>query len=666
MSNVLRYRSSQNLCSPSCPVEHIDFAGDRIKQPPKSWPDLRGLHSLNFSREKWLTGDAIEVSIEEYCCGLPQALQDKIGLGIPGLRPDVWSRGSKGTDALVMAISVPQRRALARFSKTEYSLFPICVNHNHWVLVFMRKTAAKGTDEFLHVTDIAVIDPQHKSATVTLVISRLQQWLTNAGNFTFAPSSTRIVWAPLQRDSCSCGPRAYWNAKQLMDRLLELHEGIIDRDALWNDLSGWFNEDFVRGEMTGRCAWAAVRGMDYKARVAVECVNRVRQHGVRDATWQDADRMMRAVDIRNKKPDQRPHSAVATLDDEPDDEPDDATAHLSRMQISEGTPSAASPKSDAKIKIETPDTILIKSIKEAPVPKVYQDWKPSPPMPNQHRLMSDLKAGANTPIIISDSADETDQEPSKGPAFSKSMSRRPLSSGKTKGTSIFIVDTPKSAPPAARGPSFKSKGPTSLERTTSKRPYGNIPPPKMGPLTGTTPPNTVLKQQQYGRYTPGSTQVNPKDDSFVKGAVPDPFTGPSESTAAGLFPTPISLPNQKVQKTASHPDPIARNLFPKQSGSSPKLPVTFSSPRTKSPAGKPFGRERASSQVPNVQDSAASPSKSTGTAVAAGSRKRRREQDDSDVEILLVMGPLTKIPRKDDGESKGSREEIFGQSYSQA
>ncbi|KAI1298092.1 hypothetical protein F5Y03DRAFT_386787 [Xylaria venustula] len=317
MTNQQHYRTGQSLCSSACPIDHIDVPGDKIKEPEGSWPELRGLHSLNYSRIKWLTGDAIEVSIATYVRGLPKGLQDKIGLGIPGIHPNVWHWGTTGEEQLFMVIENNRsRRALNLMKETPFSIFPICTNSDHWVLVLMCKTTPPRVDkkdetekvEYSHVTHVAVLDPFRYDARVNMVQDRLRRWLTEAGNFTYAVGHQREMWVPLQEDATSCGPRAYWNAKQLINRLLTFYEAGIDfAEALFNDLSGWFNEHFVRGEMMGRCAWDAVRAMDYNARISVECVSQVRQPERRGAKWRSADKLMRPADISNLQPEKRPH-----------------------------------------------------------------------------------------------------------------------------------------------------------------------------------------------------------------------------------------------------------------------------------------------------------------------------------------------------------------------
>ncbi|KAI1419188.1 hypothetical protein F5Y12DRAFT_284933 [Xylaria sp. FL1777] len=427
----LNYRTGQNVCSASCPVEHIDIPGDKIKQPSKSWPDIRGLNSLNYSRDKWLTGDAIEVSIAEYCSGLPKDLQDKIGLGIPGINPKVFHQGPGGDEVLAMAIQTRAgRRVLARLKTTPFSIFPICTNSNHWVLVIMckdlRETGKDGQKEWSHVTNVAILDPYRQGPRMKMVDDRLRRWLMEAGDFTYGKDYQKIVWVPLQKDGTSCGPRAYWNAKQLIDRLLTFFEaGIEYSQVLWNDLSGWFNEDFVRGEMTGRCAWAAVRAMDYNARMAVECVNRVRNYEDAKGVWKSADMLMRPADFSNAKPEKRPHT----------------------YKIVHITP----PDTNMPAKVSStvsPTDILGPNGHNKDTDPAEDAWKPPVPVPNQHKIAPGVVPG-NAEYIILDSDDDVPLSQAKFSADTQSANSFSLPQSK-KAT--------KPANPAAK-PGNQTSGP---------------------------------------------------------------------------------------------------------------------------------------------------------------------------------------------------------------
>lgn len=321
MSNT-PHRGARVLCSGSCPVHHVETAARPLKPPADGWPELPGLHSLNATRTTWLTCTAIETSIEAYVRGFPKPLQDMIGLGELGLNPMIWcnsgpSAYDAGREKLEQAIATPGRRLVQRMKRREYDIFPVCSNNNHWVLVVLHKSQVASKDdpskmEWSRVMQAAVLDPYRDDSRIEFVLNTLRKWLVRAADFTFASDFRRNVWVPRQHDTNSCGPRSYWNAKQLLDRLLELHENGVNYDeSLWSPLSGWFNESFVREEMTGRCASDLVRKMDYNARVAVEVVQQVKEYSTsmaatENVVWMNAGDKMRPMDMTGQKPEPRP------------------------------------------------------------------------------------------------------------------------------------------------------------------------------------------------------------------------------------------------------------------------------------------------------------------------------------------------------------------------
>ncbi|KAI0405933.1 hypothetical protein F4802DRAFT_124850 [Xylaria palmicola] len=406
MNYELHHRTAQNLCSTSCPVKHIDVPLDQIKQPQRGWPDIRGLNSLNYSRSKWLTGDAIEVSIAGYCRGLPEALQSTITLGMPGLHPKFWHTGPDSEDAMFRAIHSPAKRALNKMKATEYSIFPVCVDGMHWVLIVVHKSqrpsaADKKQLEWSHVSQIAVIEPGHSAKVTAAVNDKLATWLRKAGKFTFASDYRRTVWVPFQPDGTSCGPRAYWNAKQILDRLLYLHEdGIHYDECVWDDFSGWFNEDFVRGEMMGRCAWEAVRAMDYNARVAVECVNEVREYN--SDVWQSAERLMRPADIKGQKPETR-----------------------SRPFRPPRTPGGGGSLQSLAPNVSSPNPFYTDNSMPPSTPQ--RAWRPPPPILNQHIIAPGAKhTGRDVTSIAGEDRENEDilRNNLKSPAWPATSSPR--------------------------------------------------------------------------------------------------------------------------------------------------------------------------------------------------------------------------------------------------
>ncbi|KAI8631597.1 hypothetical protein F5Y19DRAFT_463300 [Xylariaceae sp. FL1651] len=421
------YRTGQNVCSVTCPVEHIDLPGRRIKKPLMGWPDIRGLNSLQLARDEWLNYGAIEVAIRAYHSGLPKILQDRIDIQAPEY-DSLFAGGKTGAEALRTILSLKNTRLYNRFKRSEYSIWPINTNGNHWVTVVLHKQQRptkqdKKKMEWSHITQMAIIDPFRSAPNQRMVNAQMRRFLENDGNFTFAPGYERTVWGPLQRDTTSCGPRSYWCAKQIMDRLLELHEDGIDYDeSIWNDLSGWFNEDFIRGEMIGRNAWDGVRAMDYNARLAIEIVNQVKKYGTHRS--RNAGEAMKPwTNSNNKKPEKRPWSA--------------------------SLPSGPWSGPRAVSSTHLPDTIVID---DDDSPATKNMWHSPALTPNKHRIVPSLSANTHEIIVIEDG----------DPASTKT--KGPVWPSAARGPNPFIPPPQKrplfssSAEPTAKRPKTGSEG----------------------------------------------------------------------------------------------------------------------------------------------------------------------------------------------------------------
>ncbi|KAI1407911.1 hypothetical protein F5Y13DRAFT_173763 [Hypoxylon sp. FL1857] len=278
-----------------CRIAHIELPpiGGKGLATTKENGAVRGLSSLLANREEWLTDDAIYKALRPVHDGLPRSVRSRITIPVVEIT-GLFVEGDRNYDDLISAPKGGRRygRVFQQFKETEYSLWPINFAGNHWELVFIHKKRVDG-GEWSHILHIAVIDGWRDESTrrrKAFVDARLRR-LFEKFNFTFEPNCERNVWAPWQKDTWSCGLRAYWAAKQMMSRILQHHEeGSSYDEELWLPLSGWFNPDFVRWEMIGLNAYHCVKELDYRARVAVELVNQVRSG---DDGLVDAGKVMR-------------------------------------------------------------------------------------------------------------------------------------------------------------------------------------------------------------------------------------------------------------------------------------------------------------------------------------------------------------------------------------
>ncbi|KAI5860955.1 hypothetical protein GGS23DRAFT_578118 [Durotheca rogersii] len=334
---MLRYSPAQVLCSGGnagpgeCHIAHVQIPHPKnvAKPPDGQWPDMRGLHELQFSRDVWLNGDAIEKAISIYYQSLPTVVQDMVQIQDTSLT-GLFIPGKAGEERFQGRIIRPMRGFFRAIREKEYTLWPINYNDSHWVLVLIRKRRpAENSDQFTHISRLAIIDSWKDGdaeGRKRFIHQRLLNLFHQAGNFTFSDSYDRTIWTPWQKDACSCGPRVYWAARQILNRLLRAAElNLRTADDLWDPLSGFFNEEQVRWEMTGLNAFAAVQQMGYRARIAVELVNEVKSSGRDGLDTYDAAEMMRPPprlpeieDGPNRKR-KRPTEDTGKADDEDDE-----------------------------------------------------------------------------------------------------------------------------------------------------------------------------------------------------------------------------------------------------------------------------------------------------------------------------------------------------------
>ncbi|XXH02136.1 hypothetical protein Hte_008504 [Hypoxylon texense] len=273
-----------------CNIVHIAEVAENyanIPQPTRDWPDTRGLRALQDGHEEWVNGSAIDVALQVLHEHLPAAVRDKIHVQ----STDIANLFVSDTTTFNSAMAGGYDRVFRQFSRREYSLWPINVFGNHWELVIMRKEGVanikQGFGQYRRIIQMAVIDTWQTKRTERrrLVDGRLTAIFTSRG-YQFAPECKRIVSVPVQNDGWSCGLRVFWEAKELMDRivLLDTYD-----ESLWDAIDRYFNAHTVRWEMVGLNASRAVREMDYKARVAIELVNEVEERDVRGEVVRSKD-----------------------------------------------------------------------------------------------------------------------------------------------------------------------------------------------------------------------------------------------------------------------------------------------------------------------------------------------------------------------------------------
>ncbi|KAI1778724.1 hypothetical protein F4818DRAFT_402291 [Hypoxylon cercidicola] len=275
------YTTAQVLCDKNekkfgnCQLVHIDVVnedGSNVPKPRGEWPNLRGFLELQKDPTEWLNSTSIDMAIRAYHRTLPTNVRRTIHIvptdlvGLFNRKRDVYERAKGG--------GYP--RMFRAFSRTEYTVWPINIENAHWELAFIRKERVEGTvltggfGPFRRITQVAIMDSWNNASNPRRKarIDRRMPNILSAYGFMFATSYKRNVSVPAQSDSHSCGPRVYWEAKQMMERVAFLvADGGYD-ESLWNNMDDrWVNIDGVRWEMVGITAYEIIRQMDFQARV---------------------------------------------------------------------------------------------------------------------------------------------------------------------------------------------------------------------------------------------------------------------------------------------------------------------------------------------------------------------------------------------------------------
>ncbi|KAI1464167.1 uncharacterized protein F4812DRAFT_443650 [Daldinia caldariorum] len=188
------------------------------------------------------------------------------------------------------------KRTLQGILRKPYTFWPIdaCNKGPHrWVVavIYLRQSweateDVEETYDMLH--EIAVIDPQshldEQRTADNVVLPRVISILEMLGVENYKEIKLPIdVWVPPLHEpdeergtaggTWSSGLRVFSIIREIIDRMTWCYSKRpkrYDHEALWGDLSGYFNPDRVRTEMMGLAAMACHRVLGYITRVGIE------------------------------------------------------------------------------------------------------------------------------------------------------------------------------------------------------------------------------------------------------------------------------------------------------------------------------------------------------------------------------------------------------------
>ncbi|KAI1398368.1 hypothetical protein F4819DRAFT_468730 [Hypoxylon fuscum] len=302
------------LCPPpgtgeeECRIQHIRLPTDVPQPPDGKWPSIDGLNKLQSARDAQAHDVSIDKALEAYHFSLPPQVRDMIHLGAADDR--IFRKNDVEYKRLMASSTSADQAVFDNFKSTEYTVWPVFYILRGVLVVIRKENPGKAANGYTRIVQFAILDSHGtRDKRIETLEQKLRPLLTHFG-FTFADEARRTAWVPIQETGGSNASRVFWAARQMIDRILNMVVNGWDYyEGIWEDLSGWYNDDFVRWEMIGLNAYQCVREMDYRARIAVELVNDIRQD---DGTTVDAGDTMRPPAERKEKMQQPPNRKKPT------------------------------------------------------------------------------------------------------------------------------------------------------------------------------------------------------------------------------------------------------------------------------------------------------------------------------------------------------------------
>lgn len=277
-----------------------------LVQDPKVNLAISGLEKLQLTSDKGATWDVIDTALAFRHSNLPTAVQKQIY--IPRSRDLSFFRDSAESTARAIARLDPQQNPdrkspeqqwWRQVGRHEYTLWPANENGDHMFVIILRMGQCKShrdsdskRSSYDKALDVGLAEGVRTTGTrrgggggggdmssaewhaqKRVLQKRIARVMLAAGFVIAAEMRFIDMWVPAQTERYECGLRSFFVIRQMMERTPNIYiMGRRYEELLWSPLSGWFHPEQVRAEVAGDCQWSAIRGLDYKARIAVELV----------------------------------------------------------------------------------------------------------------------------------------------------------------------------------------------------------------------------------------------------------------------------------------------------------------------------------------------------------------------------------------------------------
>ncbi|KAI0967245.1 hypothetical protein F4678DRAFT_475449 [Xylaria arbuscula] len=285
-------------------------SSSHVPDPEETENDLYALNSLQLRRGWPLEPLNVQIPMEYLCDNLPPGARDLIGIGVCG-STYVFNCDEEVVDRRIRKMYRKWPGFWNIFRTSEYVFWPIEAERGHFVTAIFHMENGLMDDpdydsdgdpgaaipqvrnpQFNIVGAWSVVDGQRGAVELerlARVRERIQSIFTNEG-FLFIDGSFmqhqgdngeqwNEPWVPRPSpgDDWSSGIRSFALVRQLIQRVLDTYclQGAYDDDFFHRPTCGWINVDQVRHEMMGICAINVIEDMDWNARLAVECIQRI-------------------------------------------------------------------------------------------------------------------------------------------------------------------------------------------------------------------------------------------------------------------------------------------------------------------------------------------------------------------------------------------------------
>ncbi|TGJ83613.1 hypothetical protein E0Z10_g5139 [Xylaria hypoxylon] len=285
-------------------------ASRTVPGPEETENDLYALNTLQLRRGWPLDSLSVQIPMEYLCDNLPPGCRERVGIATCG-ETYIFNCDDEDFDRRIRKVYRKWPEFWDIFRTSEYVFWPIQTERGYYVTASFHMERGQMDDpnfdsdgdleadipqvpnpQFSIVGAWSVVDGQRGAVgveRVNRVKRRIRRIFDGEGIQFYERSFMRHrgnngerwnePWVPPHSDDedWSSGIRSFAIVRQLLQRVLDIYcyQAEYEDDFFREPCCGWLNVDQVRHEMMGICAINVMEDMDWNARLAVECIQRI-------------------------------------------------------------------------------------------------------------------------------------------------------------------------------------------------------------------------------------------------------------------------------------------------------------------------------------------------------------------------------------------------------